>query len=123
MIYVFVQTSAMYGGYKVFFYRKVMAEDSTRDAIEEGRATLHLLEKQLQYDFQSDGSIKQNIGVRQSLLAERKLLDQKPRDARLQNRKGSPLGLTLEVLPNDISNLIQTNCRSWMIVGYLMEEG
>mmetsp|Transcript_530 Transcript_530/g.941 ORF Transcript_530/g.941 Transcript_530/m.941 type:complete len:1347 (+) Transcript_530:93-4133(+) len=35
---------------------------------------------------------------RSNLLAERRLLDIKPRDARLQSRLGSPLGLTLEEL-------------------------
>ena len=32
-----------------------------------------------------------------SLNSERKILDQMPRDTRLHNRKGSPLGMTIEV--------------------------
>jgi hypothetical protein len=71
------------------------------DTLEEGRVALHLLERQLKssnsiQDDVSEGSSRQN-GSRQSLMAERRLLDQQPRDTRLLLRKGSPLGLTLEV--------------------------
>jgi hypothetical protein len=62
------------------------------DTLVEGRQTLDVLEKQLRQDPSST-----QLGSRQNYQAERKLLDQKPRDARLQSRKGSPLGLTLEV--------------------------
>lgn len=54
---------------------------------------VHTFENHLRQDYPS---ISQ--GNRQNYQAERKLLDQKPRDARLQSRKGSPLGLTLEVI-------------------------
>lgn len=82
------------------------AETSDDETLEEGRVALHLLERQLKTttsnsiqggdDAISEGSSRQN-GSRQSLMAERRLLDQQPRDARLLLRKGSPLGLTLEV--------------------------
>ncbi len=80
------------------------------ETLEEGRVALHLLERQLKnsasqreslsQDDASEGSSRQNGGGSKqslSLMAERRLLDQQPRDARLQMRKGSPLGLTLEV--------------------------
>lgn len=76
-------------------------DNSGDETLEEGRVALHLLERQLkintvpQDDAISEGSSRH--GSRQSLMAERRLLDQKPRDARLLLRKGSPLGLTLEV--------------------------
>lgn len=78
-----------------------MEELNREDTLEEGRVTLHLLERQLKnnnliQDDASEGSSRQN-GSRNTLMAERRLLDQQPRDARLQMRKGSPLGLTLEV--------------------------
>jgi hypothetical protein len=73
------------------------------ETLEEGRVALHLLERQLKttnsnsiQDDASEGSSRHN-GSRQSLMAERRLLDQQPRDARLLLRKGSPLGLTIEV--------------------------
>ena len=80
-----------------------MEEINREDTLEEGRVALHLLERQLKnglpplvQDDVSEGSSRQN-GSRNTLMVERKLLDQQPRDARLQMRKGSPLGLTLEV--------------------------
>ena len=39
-----------------------------------------------------------NSGSRQNLNSERKIMDQVPRNTRLDLRKGSPLGLTLEEL-------------------------
>jgi hypothetical protein len=55
------------------------------------------------------------------------LLDQKPRDARLLNRKGSPLGLTLEVItPYNLwfyYLIIFFVCfRNWTIVVFWMVE-
>jgi hypothetical protein len=78
-----------------------MRENSGDETLEEGRVALHLLERQLKnsssLDDASEGSSRHH-GSRQShLMAERRLLDQQPRDARLLLRKGSPLGLTLEV--------------------------
>ena len=48
------------------------------------------------YDNRTDND-SQSVGSRQSLRIERKRLDQHSRDARLNFRKGSPLGLTIEV--------------------------
>ena len=69
---------------------------SENDTLEEGRMALILLEKQLsdRRDIVSDTSV--GSGSRQNS-QNRKLLDKVPRDARLHNRKGSPLGLTIEV--------------------------
>ncbi len=86
--------------------------------IEEGRIALYQLERQLKQEHQSSpknsniiASTENNYDIftttnnnnnyvdsRKHLYHERKLLDQKPRDARLNYRKGSPLGLTLEVI-------------------------
>jgi hypothetical protein len=75
--------------------------ENSDETLEEGRVALHLLERQLKnnvsQDDTSEGSSRLH-GSRQShRMAERRLLDQQPRDARLLLRKGSPLGLTLEV--------------------------
>ncbi len=67
------------------------------DALEEGRAALHLLEQQLKDRHgasRSDASVESRPN---SLNQERKLLDKVPRDARLHYRQDSPLGLTIEV--------------------------
>jgi len=71
-------------------------DDSDDNTLENGRKQLHLLSKQLHEHKIGDQSV--GSGNRQNLQAERKLLDQKPRGDRLKNRKGSPLGLTLEEL-------------------------
>jgi hypothetical protein len=64
--------------------------------IEEGRVALHQLERTLKEAQRQDDA--GSVGSRQqSLNSERRLLDQVPRDARLHYRKGSPLGLTVEV--------------------------
>ena len=62
---------------------------SGNNPLVEGRKALEVIEKEMKHDTSN--------GNRHNYHAERKLLDQKPRDARLQSRKGSPLGLTLEV--------------------------
>jgi hypothetical protein len=78
---------------------------NSSDPFIEGRATLDVLEKEMkqheqQQPLQQQPSQQQPLqSNRQNFQAERKLLDQKPRGARLQSRKGSPLGLTLEVSP------------------------
>lgn len=72
-----------------------MDDDDTESTLEQGRRQLQLLSRQLQEQKTGDQSV--GSGNRQNLQAERKLLDQKPRGDRLKNRKGSPLGLTLEV--------------------------
>jgi hypothetical protein len=85
----------------------------TEYTLEEGRIALSQLEKQLQIEHTEQGNRHQyssnnqygsnnSVGSRKQLYHERKLLDQKPRDARLNFRKGSPLGLTLEVTHSDI---------------------
>lgn len=68
------------------------------DVIEEGRIALDRLERQLKQitnvrasDCRSDVSSKQH-----SSISERRLLDQMPRNTRLNNRLES-LGLTVEV--------------------------
>lgn len=77
------------------------------DVLEEGKLALEMLEKQMKahgnavVETSTGNSIGDNNSVgsnKQSLNSERKLLDQVPRDARLQYRKGSPLGLTIEEL-------------------------
>jgi hypothetical protein len=74
-----------------------MDDDDTEEiTLEQGRRQLELLSRQLQQQKTSDQSV--GSSNRPSLQAERKLLDQKPRGDRLKNRKGSPLGLTLEVI-------------------------
>lgn len=72
-------------------------DDSEEVTLEQGRQQLQLLSRQLQEQKTGDQSVCSSSN-RQNLQAERKLLDQKPRGDRLKNRKGSPLGLTLEVL-------------------------
>ena len=73
------------------------------DTIEEGRAALHLLEQQLQEKHyyepndrnDRDRSDRDNYstGSRHTTRSsERRLLDQAPRDLRLHNRLGSPIG-------------------------------
>jgi hypothetical protein len=76
--------------------------DGYDDTLEEGRVALHMLERQLKdrgpvqvQDLGQNGSVGSK---QQSLNSERRLLDQVPRDARLNYRKGSPLGLTVEEL-------------------------
>lgn len=71
-------------------------DDDDENTLENGRRHLHLLSKQIRDQKTSDHSV--GSGNRQNLQAERKLLDRKPRGDRLRNRKGSPLGLTLEVM-------------------------
>ena len=69
------------------------------DTLEEGRVALLQLERQLQDQRESHfarDSTNSN-GHKINLHSERKLLDQRPRGARLKYRKGSPLGLTIEV--------------------------
>ena len=77
------------------------------DVLEEGKLALEMLEKQMKshgnmiIETSTGNSIGDNNSIgsnKQSLNSERKLLDQVPRDARLQYRKGSPLGLTIEEL-------------------------
>ena len=90
------------------------------DAIEEGRLALQMLERQLQQKThqqplwqqpQPQQGAPQDIVVPPplavvttttnrltTLSSERRLLDQAPRDLRLNNRIGSPLGLTIEEL-------------------------
>jgi len=96
------------------------------DAIEEGRLALQMLERQLQQKTHQtqpwqqhqqqppplpDGSVPPPSATAAAaaaaaattsrlttLSSERRLLDQAPRDLRLNNRIGSPLGLTIEEL-------------------------
>lgn len=70
------------------------------DTLEEGRVALLQLERQLKDQRESNFSrnTTHSNGHKINLHSERKLLDQKPRGARLKYRKGSPLGLTIEVL-------------------------
>ena len=70
-------------------------EDTEEITLEQGREQLQLLSTQLLSKKTGDQSV--GSSNRLNLQAERKLLDQKPRGDRLKNRKGSPLGLTLEV--------------------------
>ena len=68
------------------------ADDMT---LEDGRIALYQLEKQLKVSSSAVPDTSENsVGSR---LSERRMLDQVSRDARLHNRKGSPLGLTIEV--------------------------
>lgn len=63
------------------------------DTIEEGRAALHLLEQQLQEKNYYESNDNYSTSSRQtSRSSERRLLDQAPRDLRLHNRLGSPIG-------------------------------
>ena len=48
------------------------------------------------YDNRTDND-SQSVGSKHSLRIERKRLDRHSRDVRLSFRKGSPLGLTIEV--------------------------
>jgi hypothetical protein len=68
--------------------------------LEEGRMALDQLERHLQHkslpDPESDRAL--DPGRQTSLSFERRHLDQAPRGLRLNNRMGSPLGLTIEEL-------------------------
>jgi len=90
-----------------------MDPERANDTLQEGRSALKELEKQLKSSnrrapsappIRSTVSPKESIpifnnsGSRQNLNSERKILDQVPRNTRLDLRKGSPLGLTLEEL-------------------------
>ena len=83
--------------------------------IEEGRLALLTLERQLQEstypEFHStstsgggvlrgnqEPSVNATNRTTSTLSSERRILDQAPRDLRLTNRMGSPLGLTIEEL-------------------------
>ena len=73
------------------------------DTIEEGRLALLTLERQLGGGGSGISGNQQEPHVTtnrttSTLSSERRLLDQAPRDLRLNNRMGSPLGLTIEEL-------------------------
>jgi hypothetical protein len=75
-----------------------MDGSALEDTLEEGRLALILLEKQLserrEYVHHSDQSLGSNS---RHTSHSRRMLDTVSRDTRLHNRKGSPLGLTIEV--------------------------
>lgn len=73
-------------------------EELSGDALEEGRLALLLLEKQLNVGKERE-HIRTDVSVGSSrhTSQSRRKLDQAPRDIRLNNRKGSPFGLTIEV--------------------------
>ena len=95
-------------------------EERMDDTIEQGRLALLTLERQLQESTYPAFHSKSNSGggsgggggssgnqepsvnatnrTTSTLSSERRLLDQAPRDLRLNNRMGSPLGLTIEEL-------------------------
>ena len=75
------------------------SDEADENEIEEGRVALHQLERALKDAQRQDdaGSVGSRGSRQHSLNSERRLLDQVPRDARLHYRKGSPLGLTVEV--------------------------
>ena len=77
-------------------------EEADEVTLEQGRQHLRLLSKEFQEQKATDHSV--GSSNRLNLQIERKLLDQKPRGDRLKNRKGSPLGLTLEV--SEIDNFL-----------------
>jgi hypothetical protein len=69
------------------------------DTLEQGRAALNLLERQL-HDRKDQESLRSDASYdsrQYSITSERKLLDKVPRDERLKLKKSSPLGLTVEV--------------------------
>ena len=72
------------------------------DTIEEGRLALLTLERQLGGSNGINGNQEPSVHgtnrTTSTLSSERRLLDQAPRDLRLNNRMGSPLGLTIEEL-------------------------
>ena len=65
------------------------------DASHEIQMNQYKLSKQNKEKLRSDASVASRIS---SLNSERKQLDQIPREARLNNRIGSPLGMTIEEL-------------------------
>ena len=79
--------------------------NSAEDALKEGRFALVKLEKRLHQRGvspiksipQHEMSIKAQSVSKKSLFSERQIMDKVPRNDRLKNRRGSPLGLTLEV--------------------------
>ncbi len=89
-------------------------------ALEEGRIALYQLEKQLKTGANNNNDNSENsVGSRQlSYNSERRILDQMPRDTRLHNRKGSPLGLTVEVKsPVSPLDLTVSNCLNHDVSG------
>ena len=63
------------------------------ETLEEGRAALRLLEQQLQDKQLFESNDNYSTGSRQTSRSfERRRLDQAPRDLRLHNRLGSPIG-------------------------------
>jgi len=70
------------------------------DALKEGRVALKRLERRLQQrgvsPIKSYFSNNDNANKKKSLHDVRRSLDKVPRNDRLQNRKGSPLGLSLK---------------------------
>jgi len=74
-----------------------MKANNDNETLKEGRMALNELERQLKDSGSVDAS-ESSVGSRQlSWNSERRILDQVPRDTRLNYRKGSPLGLTVEV--------------------------
>ncbi len=69
----------------------------TEETLEEGRVALHQLEKQL--NSRNNGNNDNSSATsskHQSIISERKILDQVPRNTRLNTRLES-LGITVEV--------------------------
>lgn len=101
-----------------------MEYDFDGTTLEEGRIALQELENYLKEreEFPNDSG---SVGKQSIKLEDRKLMDHVPRNERLRHIKGSPLGLTLEVisfsvLPYQYMHFILKFMyffRSWMIAG------
>jgi len=96
-----------------------MNNEITEETLEEGRVALYQLEKQLKErgniilsDTISEGSSNKHLYVSTH---ERKLLDQKPRVERLNQRLES-LGLTIEVILDSFDVIIISKAIFFIIV-------